>query len=232
MVFSLLYGAEDRQFEQFGWRRIGTAQKLCQGVFPPLNRQGTQVVAINLDQIERAEYGSVVMAPVAQEVEDRQVGLLRRRTRIQAIVTTVPDLPPEHGIHPSFRAIMSTNGMVRSACWLGLICSDSCPCPRPPPQPRVHRIPQALDVAYPVSTAINLILDDRSAHISKETGSWVATRPSGRFEFTFTPIHSSWLNLIEGFFSKFACSVLRHVHPSRSSGGASWPVSRMSIAGL
>ena len=50
-----------------------------------------------------------------------------------------------------------------------------------------------------------------SAHISKQTRSWLATRPSGRFEFTFTPIHGSWLNLIEGFFSKFARSVLRHI---------------------
>jgi hypothetical protein len=32
---------------------------------------------------------------------------------------------------------------------------------------------------------------------------------TGRFEFTFTPKHGSWLNLIEGFFSKFARSVLR-----------------------
>ena len=44
---------------------------------------------------------------------------------------------------------------------------------------------------------------------SKET--WLATRPTGRFEFTFTPKHGSWLNLIEGFFSKFARSVLRHI---------------------
>src|SRR6266550_3629245 len=29
-----------------------------------------------------------------------------------------------------------------------------------------------------------------------------ATRPAGRFEFTFTPKHGSWLNLVEGFFSK------------------------------
>jgi hypothetical protein len=29
-------------------------------------------------------------------------------------------------------------------------------------------------------------------------------------DFTFTPKHGSWLNLIEGFFSKFARSVLRH----------------------
>ena len=38
-----------------------------------------------------------------------------------------------------------------------------------------------------------------------------ATRPTGRFEFTFTPKHGSWLNLVEGFFSKFARSVLRHI---------------------
>jgi transposase len=55
------------------------------------------------------------------------------------------------------------------------------------------------------------ILDNHSAHISRETRTWLATRPTGRFEFTFTPKHGSWLNLIEGFFSKFARSVLRHI---------------------
>src|ERR1700692_4721605 len=39
----------------------------------------------------------------------------------------------------------------------------------------------------------------------------LATRSVGRFEFTFTPKHGSWLNLIEGFFSKFTRSVLRHI---------------------
>jgi transposase len=67
-----------------------------------------------------------------------------------------------------------------------------------------------LDAAYPAHTAIRLILDNHSAHISKETKAWLATRP-GRFEFTFTPTHGSWLNLIEGFFSKLARSVLRHI---------------------
>jgi DDE superfamily endonuclease len=50
-----------------------------------------------------------------------------------------------------------------------------------------------------------------SAHISRETTAWLAAQPPGRFEFTFTPKHGSWLNLIEGFFSKFARSVLRHI---------------------
>jgi transposase len=70
---------------------------------------------------------------------------------------------------------------------------------------------QLLDAAYPASTAIKLILDNHSAHISKETKAWLATQPEGRFELTFTPKHGSWLNLIEGFFSKLARSVLRHI---------------------
>jgi hypothetical protein len=40
---------------------------------------------------------------------------------------------------------------------------------------------------------------------------WLAEQPAGRFEFTFTPTHGSWLNLVEGFFSKLARSVLRHI---------------------
>ena len=45
----------------------------------------------------------------------------------------------------------------------------------------------------------------------KKTRAWLDTQPAGRFDFTFTPKHGSWLNLIEGFFSKFARSVLRHI---------------------
>ena len=56
--------------------------------------------------------------------------------------------------------------------------------------------------AYPASTAIKLILDNHSAHISKETRAWLKDQPARRFQFTFTPKHGSWLNLIEGFFSK------------------------------
>jgi hypothetical protein len=36
---------------------------------------------------------------------------------------------------------------------------------------------------------------------------------AGRFEFTFTPKHGSWLNLIEGFFSKLA----RAAYPSHTA---------------
>ena len=61
------------------------------------------------------------------------------------------------------------------------------------------------------SEAFPSILDNHSAHTSKETKTWLVTQPEGRFEFTFTPKHGSWLNLVEGFFSKLARSVLRHI---------------------
>jgi transposase len=44
-----------------------------------------------------------------------------------------------------------------------------------------------LDAAYPADTAIEVILDNHSAHISRETTSWLAAQPIGRFTFTFTP---------------------------------------------
>ena len=70
---------------------------------------------------------------------------------------------------------------------------------------------EQLDAAYPPHTAIKLILDNHSAHVSKETRAWLEAQPEGRFCFVFTPKHGSWLNLVEGFFSKMARSMLRHI---------------------
>ena len=60
---------------------------------------------------------------------------------------------------------------------------------------------------YPKGDKIRLILDNHSAHTSKETQEYLNT-VSGRFEFVFTPTHGSWLNMIEGFFSKMTRQML------------------------
>ena len=67
-----------------------------------------------------------------------------------------------------------------------------------------------VDKNYPEDWKIRLILDNHSAHVSKETAKWLLSKP-GRFEFVFTPKHGSWLNMIEMFFSKIARSFLRHI---------------------
>ena len=60
-----------------------------------------------------------------------------------------------------------------------------------------------LDKKYDKSLVIRMILDNHSAHKSKMVLNYLAKKP-GRFQFTFTPTHSSWLNLVESFFGKMA----------------------------
>ena len=67
-----------------------------------------------------------------------------------------------------------------------------------------------LDREYPSGWKIRLVLDNHSAHISKETQAYLKTR-ANRFEFVFTPKHGSWLNMIEMFFSKVARGFLRNI---------------------
>ena len=67
-----------------------------------------------------------------------------------------------------------------------------------------------LDGAYPEHHKIRLVLDNHSAHISKETRSYLESTPQ-RFVFVFTPTHGSWLNLIDNQFSKRTRTMLRGI---------------------
>ncbi|HEV2381250.1 MAG TPA: IS630 family transposase [Terriglobia bacterium] len=66
------------------------------------------------------------------------------------------------------------------------------------------------DAQYPGEARIRMVLDNHSAHLSRETRNFLATVPN-RFEFIFTPTHGSWLNLIESFFGKMARTLLRGI---------------------
>ncbi|EFK09496.1 conserved hypothetical protein [delta proteobacterium NaphS2] len=70
-----------------------------------------------------------------------------------------------------------------------------------------------LDTTYPQESTIRIILDNHSAHISKETMKYLASRPN-RFVYVHTPKHGSWLNLIESAFSKMARTFLKHIRVS------------------
>ena len=67
-----------------------------------------------------------------------------------------------------------------------------------------------LDAKYPAGDKIRLVLDNLAVHTSEETRKYLATVP-GRFEFVFTPKHGSWLNMVEGFFSKMTKQMLRGI---------------------
>src|SRR5947209_10970520 len=133
---------------------------------------------------------------------------------IQGLATTAPDLPPEPGVYATFARDheYKRHGTLSLLAGIDLLTGKVHALVRDRHRSREFiEFLKLLDAAYPASTAIKLILDNHSAHISRETRAWLDTRPAGRFDLTFTPKHGSWLNLIEGFFSKFARSVLRHI---------------------
>jgi transposase len=67
-----------------------------------------------------------------------------------------------------------------------------------------------IDAYYPAKCIVRIILDNHSAHISQETMKYLTSRP-GRFIYVHTPIHGSWLNLVETLFGKMARTFLKHI---------------------
>src|SRR5713101_7809844 len=155
----------------------------------------------------KAKKSKKLRKPVAIVSYDEKPG-------IQAIATTSPDLPPVPGTYATFSRDheYKRQGTLSLLAGIDLLTGKVHALVKERHRSREFiEFLKLLDAAYPARTAIKLIPDNHSAHISRETQAWLATKPVGRFEFTFTPKRGSWLNLIEGFFSKFARSIPRHI---------------------
>jgi transposase len=66
----------------------------------------------------------------------------------------------------------------------------------------------SIDEAVDDDLAIHVILDNGSSHVSKATKAWFAAHP--RWVVHYTPVHASWVNQIELFFSILQRKVLRN----------------------
>ena len=130
---------------------------------------------------------------------------------IQAIANTAPDLPPVAGKHPTVSRDHEyiRHGTVSLMAGIDLLSGHvhGQVVDRHRSQEFIAFL-KLLDANYPADKTIRVILDNHSAHLSKETRSYLTTAPN-RFEFIFTPKHGSWLNLIEAFFGKMARTMLR-----------------------
>lgn len=132
---------------------------------------------------------------------------------IQAVGGTAPDRPPKPGAHAEVGRDHEyvRHGTVTLLAGLDLLTGHvhGAVADRHRSREFVDFLRQ-LDRAYPKRALIRVILDNHSAHVSKETRDYLATVPN-RFEFVFTPKHGSWLNLVESFFGKLARTLLRGI---------------------
>jgi transposase len=64
-----------------------------------------------------------------------------------------------------------------------------------------------LDAKVASDLAIHLVLDNGSSHVSKATRGWLGEHP--RFVAHYTPVHASWVNQVELFFSIITRKVIK-----------------------
>jgi transposase len=132
---------------------------------------------------------------------------------LQAIANTAPDLPPVPGKHPDVGRDHEYKRLGTCSILAALDLHDGHVTAR---VERRHRsrefigLLKDLDQHYPADCTLRIILDNHSAHISKETQAFLATRPN-RFQYVLTPKHGSWLNIVETLFGKMARTFLRHI---------------------
>jgi transposase len=135
---------------------------------------------------------------------------------IQALALVAPDLPPVPGKHPAIARDYEYKRLGTVSLMAGIDLMTGRVIGQVVDRHRSREFIQFLELAdksYPAEIKIRVVLDNHSAHTSKETRAYLNTVPN-RFEFVFTPKHGSWLNLIESFFGKMAKSMLRGIRVS------------------
>ena len=131
---------------------------------------------------------------------------------LQAIATTSEDLRPDENHATISRDYEYRRlGTVSLLAAIDLQTGEAIPLVRDKHSSKEYiEFLKLLDEKYPKGDKIRLVLDNLKVHTSDETRRYLATVP-GRFEFVFTPKHGSWLNMIEGFFSKMTRQMLRGI---------------------
>ncbi len=152
------------------------------------------------------------LIPWAEDKETVHVLSYDEKPSIQAIATTSEDLLPDE-----YHSTISRDyeykrlGTLSLLAGIDLQTGEAIPLVSETHNSRDYiEFLMILDNKYPKGDKIRIVLDNLKVHTSKETRKYLATVP-GRFEFVFTPKHGSWLNMVEGFFSKMTKQMLRGI---------------------
>ena len=146
--------------------------------------------------------------------EDTPIHVLSydEKPEIQAIATTSDDLMPNEK-HPTINRDYEYKrlGTLSLLAAIDLQTGEAIPLVRDKYSSTEYiEFLKLLDDKYPKGDKIRIVLDNLKVHTSEATRKYLATVP-GRFEFVFTPKHGSWLNMVEGFFSKMTRQMLRGI---------------------
>ena len=151
--------------------------------------------------------------PATRTMPDVVTVSIDEKPGVQAIENTALDLPPVPGKHPAVGRDYEYKRHGTLSILASLDLHNGHVVARVEERHRSREfvaLLKDLDAYYPQDVTIRIILDNHSAHISKETRAYLATKPN-RFTYVHTPKHGSWLNLVETLFGKMAHTFLRQI---------------------
>lgn len=190
-------------------KRVGLSQTTVMRIWHAfgLEPHRTETFKLSTDPLFIEKVRDIVglyLAPPAHAL----VLCVDEKSQIQALDRTQPLLPlrpgqPErhthdyvrHGVTSLFAALETRTGAVLGTCY---------------PRHRAIEFRKFLDrieTAMPPAVEIHLILDNASTHKTALIRRWFAKRP--RYHVHFTPTSSSWINMVERFFSALTTQQLR-----------------------
>jgi transposase len=130
------------------------------------------------------------------------------KTSIQALDRTQPALPMRPGQVERRTHDYKRNGVTDLFAALNVATGQIIHQTRP--QHRAVEFRQfldAIDAAVPDDLAVHVVMDNASTHKTPAIHKWQLRHP--RFSFHFTPTSSSWLNLVERWFTELTRKMLQ-----------------------
>jgi len=161
---------------------------------------------LSADVARDAAFGEKIEALCARYTRPlgahERVVCVDEKTSVQPRHRTTPTRPARPGNEP----VRLEHEYVRAGALNGIAAFDTRTgevleiCRRRKRQVEFLELLEALDQATPATvTTIHVVCDNVRTHHGKKVQAWLATHP--RFRFVFTPVHCSWLNQIEQWFS-------------------------------
>jgi transposase len=189
--------------------RCGVSPATVQRIWSARGLQPHRIKTFKLSNDPRFEEKLVDVVGLYLNPPERAVVLcMDEKSQIQALDRSQPSLPIQPGRAGTMTHDYKRNGTTTLFAALDVLTGSvigQC-------LPRHRHIEflkflRTIDREVPKRLQVHLILDNYATHNHPNVRAWLAKHP--RFELHFTPTSSSWLNMVEIFFSQLTDKAIR-----------------------
>jgi transposase/transposase-like protein len=189
--------------------RAGVSPATVQRIWSARGLQPHRVQTFKLSNDPRFEEKLVdVVGLYLNPPESAIVLCMDEKSQIQALDRTQPSLPIKRGRAGTMTHDYKRNGTTTLFAALdvltGSVIGQCLPRHR---HVELLKFLRTIDREVPKRLRVHLILDNYATHNHPNVRYWLAQHP--RFELHFTPTSSSWLNMVEIFFSQLTDKAIR-----------------------